>query len=133
MTTPVNPPGWQRPRGYSNGMLSGARAPLLAVAGQIGWDEHEKLVGPDFMSQFDRALANVVAVVVAAGGAAADIISLRLYVTDKQEYVAALAAVGESYRRHMGKHFPAMALLEVKGLLEPGAKVEIEALAAIGG
>ncbi len=128
MTKAVNPPGWKRPRGYSNGMVSATG--LLAVAGQIGWDEHEQLVGPGFIEQFERALANVVAVVTAAGGSAADILSLRLCVVDKAEYIAAGARVGEIYRAHMGKHFPAMALYVV-GLLEPGARVEIEALAQL--
>ena len=128
MAQSINPPGWTRPRGYSNGMVGPGG--LLAVAGQIGWDEHEQLVGPGFIEQFDRALANVVAVVTAAGGSAADILSLRLCVVDKAEYIAAGARVGEIYRAHMGKHFPAMALYVV-GLLEPGARVEIEALAQL--
>jgi enamine deaminase RidA (YjgF/YER057c/UK114 family) len=91
------------------------------------------LVGHDFVSQFERALANVVAVVTTAGGAPADILSLRISVTDKSEYAATVETIGQVYRRLMGKLFPAMALYEVKGLLEPGAKVEIEALADLGG
>ncbi len=125
----VQPPDWPRPRGYSNGMMAEGR--MLAVAGQIGWDTSETLVGADFLSQFRQAMANVVAVVRAAGGAPSDIISLTLYVTDKREYVDGIAEVGATYREAMGKHFPTMALVQVADLLEPGAKVEIQALAVL--
>lgn len=125
----VQPEGWPRPKGYSNGMV--ARGRTLAVAGQIGWDEHEKIVSEDFLAQFRQALANVMAVVEAAGGQATDIISLTIYVTDKHEYTADLRGVGAAYRSFMGKHFPTMALLQVADLLEPGAKVEIQALAVL--
>lgn len=125
----ILPEGWQRPRGYSNGMA--ARGELLAVAGMIGWDARERLVSDLFVPQFRQALANVVAVVEAAGGRAADVISLTVYVTDRREYIAELGAVGGVYRELMGRHFPAMALVEVAALLEPGAKVEIQALAVL--
>jgi enamine deaminase RidA (YjgF/YER057c/UK114 family) len=107
------------------------RGELLAVAGQIGWDEREVIVSDDFAAQLRQALKNVVAVVEAAGGVASDIISLTLYVTDKREYVAAIQEVGAAYREQIGRHYPAMALVEVAGLLEPGAKVEIQALAVL--
>ncbi len=123
----LQPPGWPRPRGYANGMA--ARGEVIAVAGQVGWDERGVLVGPEFAPQFERALANVTAVVREAGAAPEDIVSLTIYVTDRTEYIASLAAVGEAYRRVVGRHYPAMALVEVAGLLEPGAKVEIQALA----
>ena len=126
---PIAPPGWAKPRGYSNGMR--ARGELVAVAGQIGWDEAGHLVGDTFAAQFERALENVVTVVMAAGGQATDLIALTIYVTDCKEYEANLREVGEAYRRVVGKHFPAMALVEVAGLLEPGAKVEIQGLAAV--
>jgi enamine deaminase RidA (YjgF/YER057c/UK114 family) len=106
-----------------------ARGAILAIAGQIGWDDSQRLVDGGFVAQFDRALANVVRVCLAAGGAAEDIISLTIYVVDKTVYAASLKEVGASYRRHMGTHYPAMALVEVKGLLEPGALVEIQGLA----
>ena len=125
----ILPEGWQRPRGYSNGMA--ARGELLAVAGMIGWDARERLVSDLFVPQFRQALANVVAVVEAAGGRAADVISLTVYVTDRREYIAELGAVGGVYRELMGRHVPAMALVEVAALLEPGAKVEIQALAVL--
>lgn len=128
---PINPAALGAPRGYSNGMLAPAGGRLLFVAGQVAWDEEQRIVSPDFAAQFHQALANVVAVVVEAGGSAGDLAQLTLYVTDKAEYVAALKAVGEGYRALMGRHYPAMALVEVAGLLEPGAKVEIAAVAVI--
>ncbi|HKA86426.1 MAG TPA: RidA family protein [Haliangiales bacterium] len=124
---PLQPPGWPRPRGYSHGMV--ARGEVIAVAGQIGWDERGVLVGAGFAEQLGQALANVAAVVREAGASPEDIVSLTIYVTDRREYVASLQAVGEAYRKVMGRHYPATALVEVAGLLEPGAKVEIQALA----
>ncbi len=125
----VQPPGWPRPRGYSNGMA--ARGELLAIAGQIGWDAQEKLVSPEFLPQFEQAMRNVVAVVEAAGGQPRHIISLTLYVLDKQAYIAGGARVGQIYRAAMGKHFPTMALVQVADLLEPGAVVEVQGLAVL--
>lgn len=128
----INPEALGAPRGYSNGVLAPAGARLLFVAGQIGW-EREQLVANDFVSQFERALANVIAVVEAAGGRAGEVVRLTIYVTDRREYLGDLRRVGEAYRRVMGRHFPAMALVEVAGLVDPGARVEIEATAAVGG
>jgi enamine deaminase RidA (YjgF/YER057c/UK114 family) len=126
----IEPEGWAKPRGYSNGMR--ARGELLAIAGQIAWDAQARLVGEgDFVRQFEQALANVVAIVRAAGGAPEDLVSLTIYVTDSKEYLARLADVGAAYRRVVGKHYPAMALLVVAGLLELGAKVEIQGLAVL--
>jgi enamine deaminase RidA (YjgF/YER057c/UK114 family) len=125
----VNPPGWRQPRGYSNGMR--ARGEVLAVAGQIAWNGSGELVGPGFAQQFEQALANVVEVVRSAGGRPEDLVSLTIYVTDRAEYVAALAAVGEAYRRVMGRHYPAMALVMVAGLLDAAARVEIQGLAVL--
>jgi enamine deaminase RidA (YjgF/YER057c/UK114 family) len=114
-------------------VLAPAGGRLLFVAGQVGWDAGQRLVGAGFAEQFGQALANVLAVVREAGGAPEDVARLTLFVTDKQEYQAALKAVGEAYRRLMGRHYPAMALVVVAGLLEPGAKVEIEATAVLPG
>jgi len=125
----ILPEGWQRPRGYANGML--ARGSTLAVAGMIGWDPSETLVSPDFAPQYRQALANVAAVIEAAGGKPEHLISITIYVTDKREYTAELKAVGAAWRELIGRHYPAMALVEVAGLLEPGAKVEIQGLACI--
>jgi enamine deaminase RidA (YjgF/YER057c/UK114 family) len=127
----INPESLGAPRGYSNGVLAEAGGRLLFVAGQIGWDENQTIVSDDFVAQFDRALRNVVTVVTEAGGRADQIARLVIYVTDKREYVARRADVGDAYRRHLGKHFPAMALVEVKALLDDKAKVEIEAIAVL--
>lgn len=127
----INPEALGRPSGYSNGLLAPPGARLLFVAGQIAWDERQRLVGDDFVEQFDRALRNVLAVVAEAGGEPGSIARLVVYVTDKEEYRARTHEVGERWRAAMGRHFPAMALVEVKGLLEHGAKVEIEAIAVL--
>lgn len=127
----INPEALGTPRGYSNGVLTEAAGRLLFVAGQVGWDEKQTIVSEDFVEQFDRALANVIAVVTDAGGSSDQIARLVLYVTNKKEYSDSLNEVGKVYRAHMGKHFPAMVLVEVKGLLEDKAKVEIEAVAVL--
>ncbi len=129
MGVPVEPEGWPRPRGYANGMR--ARGEVVAVAGQIGWDARQTLVEGGFAAQFEQALANVVAVVRAAGGGPQDLVSLTIFVTDRDAYLGALPAVGAGYRRVMGPHYPAMALVMVAGLLEPRAFVEIQALAVL--
>jgi enamine deaminase RidA (YjgF/YER057c/UK114 family) len=119
----VNPESLGAPKGYSNGILASGK--MLFIAGQISWD------GGDFAAQFSKALANVLEVVRAAGGKPKHLARLTIYVTDKREYVGSLPAVGKAYTKLMGKHFPAMTLLEVKALLEPGAKIEIEATAVL--
>ncbi len=130
-TTPINPRELGKPRGYSNGMLA-APGRVLAIAGQIGWDG-AKLVSTEFVAQFGRALANVLAVLHEAGGVPSDLVSLRIYVVDKQQYLAHTQKVGALYRELMGRHYPAMALVQVADLLEAGALVEIEGLAVIAG
>ena len=128
---PINPTSLGSPRGYSNGILVDTPGRLLFVAGQIAWDQDHNLVSHDFVDQFDRALANVIEVVAAAGGSANQIVRLVIYVTDINEYRTRTREVGERYRVHMEKHFPAMVLVEVKSLLEEGALVEIEAIAIL--
>ena len=128
---PINPADWNAPSGYSNGMLAAEGARMLFVAGQIAWDAKCRLVSDDFVPQFRQALANVVSVVEAAGGEASHIARLTIYVTDRTQYAGALKEIGEAYRAVIGRHYPAMALVEVAGLLEPGALVEIEATAAL--
>lgn len=125
----IQPDGWPRPKGYSNGMA--ASGEFLAVAGQVGWDRSERMVSDEFVAQFRQALHNVVAVVESAGGEAADLINLTLYVTDRDEYAQQARTVGEAYREIVGRHFPAMTLVEVADLLELGAKVEIQGLAIL--
>ena len=127
----INPPSLGEPRGYSNGMLAAAGGRLLAIAGQIAWDEGQNLVCDDFRGQFAQALTNLVEVVRAAGGEPDDVVQLTIYVVDRQEYLASRRRLGEAYRLVMGEHYPAMALVEVSALLEPGAKVEIQGLAVI--
>lgn len=127
----INPEALGRPVGYANGLLTTRDFRLLFIAGQVGWDESQQLVSTDFVEQFDRALRNVLTVVREAGGAPDGIARLVIYVTDKEEYRARRTEIGERWRAQMGKHYPAMALVEVKGLLEDGAKVEIEGIAVI--
>jgi len=128
---PINPETLGAPRGYSNGMLAPVGSRLLFVAGQVGWNDRQEIVGDDFVVQFEQALANVVTVVEAAGGAPTHVARLTLFVVDKALYLENLSRVGEAYRRRMGRHYPAMALVEVSALLEPGALSEIEATAAL--
>lgn len=125
----AQPEGWPRPRGYSNGMSG--RGEILAVAGQIAWDARAEIVSDDFVAQFAQALQNVVAVIEAAGGRPEHLISLTIYVTDRQAYLDDLPAIGERFRALLGRHYPAMALVEVKALVEARAKVEIQGLAVL--
>ncbi len=126
----INPESLGAPRGYANGVLTeGGR--LLFIAGQVAWDQEQKIVSHDLVEQFDRALANVITVVTEAGGAPDQIARLILYVTDKDEYKQRMKEIGQRYRARMGKHFPAMVLVEVKSLLEDSALIEIEGLAVL--
>jgi len=127
----INPESLGAPRGYSNGVLAQEGGRLLFVAGQPGWDNEQRTVTQDFVEQFDRALANVITVVEEAGGRPDQITRLAIYVTDKSEYQERTREIGERYRRRMGKHFPAMVLVEVKSLLDSDAKVEIEGIAVL--
>lgn len=125
--TMVDVPGWPRPRGYNNGAIGTGR--VLHVAGQIGWNARQELEAVDLIGQFGVALDNVLAVVRAAGGDAADIAELTVYVTDIPAYRIGAAQLGAAYKERMGKHYPAMALVGVTELVEPRAKVEIQAVA----
>ncbi len=127
----INPESLGAPRGFSNGVLCEPGGQLLFVAGQIGSNDKQFVVSDDFTEQFDQALANVLTVVTEAGGKAEHIARMLVFVTDKLEYVEHTRTVGERYRARMGKHFPAMALIEVRSLLDPAAKVEIEAVAVL--
>ena len=127
----VLPDGWKRPSGYANGVRVPAGRDLLFVAGQIGWDEAGQLVAGGFAGQFERALRNCVTVVEAAGGRAADIVRLTLYCSDRREYLEHRSAIGPAYRRVMGEHYPSMSLVQVAALLAEGARIEIEATAAL--
>ena len=127
----INPKSLGAPHGYSNGVLTeGGR--LLFIAGQVAWNQQQQIVSADLVEQFDRALGNVITVVTEAGGQPEQIARLVIYVTDKHEYRARMKEMGERYRARMGKHFPAMVLVEVAGLLEDSAKIEIEGTAVLG-
>lgn len=126
----INPEALGQPIGYNNGLLFEGGS-LLFIAGQIGWDKERRIVSDDFAEQFAQALENVLAVVREAGGSPESIARLLIFVTNKDEYTSGLRDVGSAYRQLMGKHFPAMTLVEVKSLLEHLAKVEIEAVAVI--
>jgi len=127
----INPQSLGDPSGYSNGLVADAGGKLLFIAGQIAWDEHQRIVSDNFVDQFDKALENVITVLKAAGGEPANMARLVVYVTNKIEYREHTKEVGERYRKHMGKHFPAMVLVQVAGLLDDAAKVEIEAIAVL--
>ena len=126
----INPPEAGPHSGYTHGVKVQSNN-LLFVAGQIGRDETGTFVGPDLVSQYDKSLSNLLAVVRQAGGSPVNVVQLTIYVLDKQEFIAAQKPLGEVYRRRMGKHFPAITLVEVKSLYEDAAKVEIEAIAAL--
>jgi len=126
----IHPASWPEPKGYANGIL--ASNGTLFVGGQIGWDSEGNFAPGGFIGQMEQALRNIREVVEAAGGTPEDIARLTWYVTDKRDYVNNQRAVGEAYRRIMGRHFPAMAMLVVAGLVEDEAVVEIEATAVIG-
>lgn len=119
------------PRGYSHGRLAPSGSRILFVAGQIAWDREARIVSTELPAQFQKALANVLSVVREAGGAPEHVARLTIYVVDRTEYLATTEEVGRAYRKLMGDHYPAMALVEVQALLDPGAKVEIEATAAL--
>lgn len=126
----INPAALGDPSGYSHGVRVPPGGRLLFVSGQIGSDRDGRLIG-GFVQQFDQALSNVLAVVREAGGRPESVAKLTIFVTDKAEYTVARVEMGRAYRQRMGKHFPAMSLVEVKGLFEPGARVEIEGVALI--
>ncbi|HEY2512925.1 MAG TPA: RidA family protein [Polyangiaceae bacterium] len=125
----ITPPHFPKPRGYTNGVVASGRT--LFVSGQIAWDKDARIVSPDFATQFLQALDNVIAVVRAAGGGTEHLAKLLVFVTDLDAYRAGAHAIGVGWRERMGKYYPAMSLVKVAGLLEPGALVEIEGVAML--
>jgi enamine deaminase RidA (YjgF/YER057c/UK114 family) len=123
------PPGWPRPKGYSNGVA--ARGRQVFIAGMVGWDEHGVFAGDDFASQAKKALQNIVDVLREADGKPEHIVRMTWYVTDKREYLAAGRAIGQAFREIIGSYNAAMTAIEVTALIEDRAKVEIEATAVI--
>ncbi len=125
----LEPPGWVRPKGYSNGIAASGR--MVFVAGQVGWDEKEVFRTDDLVGQVRQALANVVGILAEAGAGPEHIVRLNWYLADKDEYNSRLPEIGEAYRSVIGRHFPAMTALQVAGFVEVGAKIEIEATAML--
>jgi enamine deaminase RidA (YjgF/YER057c/UK114 family) len=125
------PPGWPRPKGYSNGISASGR--LIFTAGMIGWDENERFVAEDMAGQFRQVLLNTLAVLGEDDAGPEHIVRMTWYVTDRDEYVATLPEIGAAYRELVGKHFPAMAVVEVSRLVEPAARIEIETIAVVPG
>ena len=127
----LQPAGWKQPKGYANGILAHGR--MVFTGGMIGWNANEVFESDGFADQAEQALKNVVAVLAEAGGKPEHIVRLTWYVTDKREYLACQAELGAAYKRVIGNHFPAMALVQVVALVEDRAKVEIEATAVLPG
>ena len=125
----LQPPHWPRPKGYSNGIAAEGR--MIFVAGQIGWDETENFTSDDFVEQTRQTLKNTMAVLKEAGAGPEHIVRMTWYVVDKKEYLKSLKNVGEVYQELIGKHYPVMAMLVVKELIEDRAKVEIETTAVV--
>ena len=125
----LHPKHWARAKGFANGVVAEGR--LVFVAGQVGWNPEQEFESDDFVAQVEQALANIVAVLAEAGAGPEHLVRLTWYVTDNNEYLSRLSEVGNAYRRVIGRHFPAMTLVQVMALVEHGAKVEIEATAVV--
>lgn len=125
----LNPPGWQRPKGYSNGIAAEGR--FVFVAGMVGWNANEEWETDDFVGQFRQALINTVAVLRQGAAGPENVCRMTMYFVDKQEYMANLKAVGEVWREVMGKTFPTMAAVQVVALMEDRARLEIETTAVV--
>ena len=125
----LHPKEWPAPKGYANGIVAEGRQ--VFIAGQIGWNEHAKLVSDDFVAQAEQALKNIVQILAEAGGEPRHLVRMTWYLTSKSEYAARQKEIGQVYRRVIGRHFPAMTAVVVAGLLEERAQLEIEATAVI--
>jgi enamine deaminase RidA (YjgF/YER057c/UK114 family) len=125
----LQPPGWARAKGFSNGISASGK--LVFIAGQVGWTGEGEWKARDFAGQFRQALANILEVLAQANGKPEHLVRLTWYVLDKREYLSSLKAVGQAYRELMGKHYPTMAVVQVSGLVEDEARLEIEATAVI--
>ena len=125
----LQPPGWPRPKGFSNGVMANGK--LVFIAGQVGWTPHGEWKERSFAGQFRQALENVLAVLAEAKGRPEHIVRLTWYVIDKREYLSSLREVGAAYRALMGGHYPVMAVVQVSGLVEDTARLELEATAVL--
>ena len=128
--TILQPPGWARPKGFSNG-IAVKGGTTVYIAGQIGWTGEGVWEAKDFGGQFRQTLKNTLAVLAEAGGRPEHIVRMTWYITDKQEYLGAIKEVGAAYRELIGRHYPAMAVVQVVALVEDAAKVEIETTAVV--
>ena len=126
----LQPPGWARPKGYSNGVAAKGGTTVY-IAGQVAFDASNRIGEKTFAGQFRQTLKNTLAVLAEAGGRPEHIVRMTWYVTDKKEYLGAIAAVGAAYRELIGRHYPAMAVVQVGALIEDGAKLEIETTAVV--
>ena len=125
----LNPKHWRRAKGFSNGVVAEGR--VVFVAGQVGWNAEQEFESDDFVAQVEQALANIAAVMAEAGAGPEHLVRLTWYVIDKREYLSRLDDVGQAYRRVIGRHYPAMTLVQVTSLVEDRARVEIEATAVL--
>ncbi len=125
----LNPPGWPRPKGYSNGIAVSGR--MVFVAGMVGWNANEAFETDDFVGQFRQTLDNICAVLAEGGAGPEHVVRMTIYLGDKREYLARLREVGEAWRAVMGQSYPVMAAIEVSGFMEDRAKLEIEATAVV--
>lgn len=125
----IQPEGWAPAKGYANGMLTNSRT--LHIGGQIGWNKDQVFESHDFIGQMEQTLTNIAEIVRDAGGEVTDIVRLTWFITDKREYLARQKEVGQAYRRVFGRHFPAMSVVVVAGLIEDDALIEIEATAQL--
>ena len=125
----LHPPNWPRPRGYSNGISAKGR--IVVTGGIVGWDENENFVKQDIAGQAAQAFKNIVLILAEGGAKPENIVRMTWYITDKIGYINSQKLIGESYRKNFGKHFPAMAVVEVTSLMEEEAKLEIEVMAIV--
>jgi enamine deaminase RidA (YjgF/YER057c/UK114 family) len=123
------PPGWNRPRGYANGISASGR--MIFTAGVVGWDAEERFVAPDLAGQFRQVLVNTLAILAEGGAGPEHIVRMTWYITSRDEYLADIAEIGAAYRELIGRNYPAMAVVEVTALVEAQAKVEIETIAVV--
>jgi enamine deaminase RidA (YjgF/YER057c/UK114 family) len=125
----LQPPGWPRPKGYANGISTRGRT--IVTAGVIGWDESERIVAPDLPGQLRQVLRNILAILAEDGAGPEHVVRMSWYVVDLDEYRSSLAEIGAVWREVMGRNFPVMAVVGVTGLVEPAARIEIEAMAVV--
>ena len=125
----LNPPNWPRPRGYSNGISAKGR--IVVTGGIVGWDENETFIEKDIAGQAAQAFKNIMLILEEGEAKPENIVRMTWYITDKHEYINSQKLIGESYRKNFGKHFPAMAVVEVASLMEEEAKLEIEVMAIV--